>query len=212
VYTAGPRAFRDPAVLAERLAMVETTERSMELQRWASELEVRRTAAARATAVVPRFDPADAGVEARVLILLEAPGPMTNAENVRPGSGFISVDNDDLTAANCWIARNEAGLHEGVIQWNIVPWYLGVASKKPTADELARGAMELRRLLPLLPELRAVVLSGKFAQAGWAKHVAPFAGSTLRTIETWHPSPLSLNQPGHRADFGDALRKAAHYL
>ncbi len=52
---------------------------------------------------------------------------MTNAGNARPGSGFISVDNDDQTAENVWHARSQAGLHAAVVQWNIVPWYLGTA-------------------------------------------------------------------------------------
>src|SRR5665213_1938786 len=42
---------------------------------------------------VPDFDPACGGIEARALFLLEKPGPMTAV------SGFISVHNDDPTAA-----------------------------------------------------------------------------------------------------------------
>src|SRR5437868_1810926 len=51
---------------------------------------------------VPWFDPTEAGVNARILALLEAPGPKaTGTEGPRPkskGSGFISCDNDDPTA------------------------------------------------------------------------------------------------------------------
>ncbi|WP_246150046.1 uracil-DNA glycosylase [Agromyces intestinalis] len=200
-----PRGFRDPARIDERVAMLETAPRVAPLREWANALASRRNA------VVPLFDPAEAGVEARVLMLFEAPGPMTNADNKRPGSGFISVDNDDQSAENVWRARDAVGLHDGVLAWNIVPWYLGPASKKPNAVELGQGGMELRRLLPLLSNLAAVVLAGRLAQTGWTKHVAPFIGNDLAVIETWHPSPLSFNQPGHRDDFTKALSRAARY-
>ncbi|WP_231556422.1 uracil-DNA glycosylase [Cryobacterium sp. MLB-32] len=158
---------------------------------------------------MPHFDPAEAGVRARVLFILEAPGPMTNAGNRRPGSGFISVDNNDGTAANIWALRNEAGLHEGALHWNIVPWYLGAASRKPTAAELKLGGEELAGLLPLLSELRVVVLCGRAAQRGWKKHVAPCVGDQVIVIETWHPSPLAMNQAGKRAELKVAVERAA---
>ncbi|MGV8881138.1 MAG: uracil-DNA glycosylase [Rhodoglobus sp.] len=185
--------------------MLETSEAVQPLKEWSEALAARRRV------VVPHFDPDEAGIEARVLVLLEAPGPMTNADNSRPGSGFISADNDDQTAENCWTTRNEVGLRSGTLHWNIVPWYLGPASKKPNVAELGQGAMELRSLLGLLPRLSAVVLSGRFAQVGWNKHVAPFVDDRFRVIETWHPSPLSLNSPGRRAEFRSALEQAATY-
>ena len=136
---------------------------------------------------------------------------MTNAGNKRPGSGFISVDNDDQTAENCWQAREAAGLVDGVLHWNIVPWYLGVASRKPTGAELKDGATELLGLMRLLPQLDTVVLSGRYAQTGWRRHLASsLHRSAVRVIETWHPSPLALNQSGKRAEFVAALRLAAH--
>jgi hypothetical protein len=198
--------MRDPEVRAARLRMLDEVESVQPLRDWAEDLADRRSA------VVPHVDPADAGVAAKVLFLLEAPGPMTNSENARPGSGFISVDNDDQTAANCWIARKNAGLDVGALHWNIVPWYLGAASIKPTTAELARGAMELRRLLPLLTKLRVVIFAGKIAQQGWHTNVEPFVGTPYATIDTWHPSPLSMNQPGHRDEFQRAIDRAARLL
>jgi hypothetical protein len=172
------------------------------LVKWTEEVRERRGT------VVPDFDPAESGVEARVLILLEAPGPMTNAEGARPGSGLISVDNDDLTAENCWRARSEVGLDTGALHWNIVPWYLGPASVHPSASVLAQGGRELRSLLPLLPELKVVILAGRHAQNGWNRHSASHVGGAYAVIETWHPSPLSLNRPGRREEFTSALARA----
>jgi len=133
---------------------------------------------------------------------------MTNAGNARPGSGFISVDNNDGTAATAWTLRNEAGLHKGALHWNIVPWYLGVASRKPTSKELKQGGGELLTLLPLLGELRVVLLCGRAAQRGWERHVAPFIGDGLIAIETWHPSPLAMNQVGKRGALKAAVERA----
>lgn len=198
-----PRGFKDISLIAERMSMLETDELTQRLRDYAIDLSERRRVH------VPQFDPAEAGVDAKVLFLFEAPGPMTNSGNKRPGSGFISVDNDDLTAANMWTARDVAGLHDGVLCWNIVPWYLGAASRKPSREELAAGAEELIRLLGLLPYLEVVVLSGLYAQAGWARHVAPTVPDTPSVVEVWHPSPLSLNQPGRRDEFNASIVEIA---
>ncbi|KFF58224.1 hypothetical protein JF66_20160 [Cryobacterium sp. MLB-32] len=188
--------------------MLETVVSAQPLREWTKALVARR-GATNPNFLVPHFDPADTGVGARVLFLLEAPGPMTNATNLRPGSGFISVDNNDGTAANIWALRNEAGLHEGALHWNIVPWYLGVASRKPTAAELRQGGTELLTLLPLLGDLCVVVVCGRVAQRGWKRHVAPFVGDRLTVIETWHPSPLAMNQAGKREALKAAVERAA---
>lgn len=206
MFLESPRGFRDPAAVAARLELLHTAETVQPLIEWSAELSARRGGA-----LVPHFDPADAGVAARVMILHEAPGPMTNADNRRPGSGFISIDNDDRSAETEWHARNDAGMHTGLIHWNIVPWYLGPASVKPNAVELGHGGAALRSLLALLPDLRAVVLSGRYAQTGWKKHVAPFIRSELRVVETWHPSPLAMNQPGKREHYRDTMARIAQY-
>lgn len=205
-----PRGFRDRSKIDARLALLETAKSVQPLRDWAEALVERRSQ--RQATVVPHFDPAEGGVEARVLLVHEAPGPMTNADNVRPGSGFVSVDNDDKSAETVWKMRDAVGLHTGVLGWNIVPWYLGPASVKPSADELREGGMEMRRLLPLLPELRVVIASGLYAQKGWTRHVAPYIGSDLTVISTWHPSPLAMKQPGKRDELLRAYERAARAI
>lgn len=205
-----PRGLRDPSQVAARLQLLATDERTLPLAEWATALAKRRTALSGERVVVPWFDPAESGVESRVLVILEAPGPMTNADNSRPGSGFISVDNDDPTAENTWRARAEAGLNSGVLHWNIVPWYLGTAARKPNAVELADGAAELLELMRVLPNLDTVLLAGEYAKKGWSRHLArSLRRPEVRVIETWHPSQRALIQPGKRAAFVAALREAA---
>jgi uracil-DNA glycosylase len=204
VYLEEPRGFRDAERVAERITLLDKAEAARPLIEWAASLAKRREA------VVPWFDPAEASVEARVLMVFEAPGPMTNADNARPGSGFISVDNDDMTAETVWRTRDEVGLDAGVVAWNMVPWYLGRASRKPTAAELHEGATELLSLMRQLPDLDTVLLSGLYAQKGWDRHLdKSLQRPAVRVIRTWHPSPLSMNQPGKRDEFRAAIREAA---
>lgn len=197
-----PRGLRNPDRVAERVSML-GDDNVRELSEWAASLAERRDS------LVPWFDPAEAGTKAKVLLLMEAPGPMTNPAGTRVGSGFISVDNDDSTAENLWKARGEAGLLDGALLWNIVPWYLGPASRKPSVSELREGGEALRDLLLLLPELHTIVTLGRFAQRGWRDFVRPGHTSGWRTIETWHPSPLSMAQAGHREELTGALMRAS---
>ena len=62
----------------------------------------------------------------------------------------------------------------------------------------------MRTLLPLLPDLRVVLLCGRAAQRGWKKHVSPF----ITVIETWHPSRLAMNQAGKRDQLKAAVERA----
>ena len=75
---------------------------------------------------VPLFDPASGGVHAKALLLLEAPGARaTGATGPRAaagGSGIISADNNDQTAANAWTLYRDAGLNVAdLVIWNVVP-------------------------------------------------------------------------------------------
>jgi len=183
-----------------------TSDRVAPLREWSTRLKESRGV------LVPHFDPAESGVESRVLFLLEAPRPATNASTgvKRRGSGFISVDNNDGTAENMWRARDAARFDFGALHWNIVPWYLGVASVKPARADLTEGAAALVQLLDRLDQLDTVLLAGKYAARGWDRHVSPIVGDRYRLIRTWHPSPLALNtKPDRRQEFEAAVCKAA---
>lgn len=206
VISAAPRSLGNPRVLQERHA-TRYSSPTAPLSTWVEQLIASRTSAG-LKAEIPTFDPAEAGMDARVLLLLEAPGPMTNALNARSGSGFISSDNNDATAENLWHARQAAGLVGGALLWNIVPWYLGPASRKPTVADLREGAKLVQEVIAMLPELHTVVTLGVFPRNGWAKFGRPNLGMGLRTIETWHPSPLAMNQSGKRSHLVKALTRA----
>lgn len=208
MHTGGPRSLGDPNEVANRRAMLQSSRTASPLTEWLDRLILARQSA-ELPAEMPYVDPLDAGIEARVLIVLEAPGPMTNAFNTVPGSGFISSDNDDATAENLWLARSDAGLIDGVLIWNAVPWYLGPTKRKPLVAEKRAGGAILRDLIQMLPELHTVVPLGHHAKATWKRFARPGLGTAMRTIESYHSGHQAMIQPGLRAHLHDSLARAA---
>lgn len=158
---------------------------------------------------VPDFDPTEAGINAPILLLLEAPGPKATRE--RGGSGFISPDNDDGTAENMWNLLREAQIdrQHHVVTWNIVPWYIGSSTKIRPAEstDLLEGRVYTEQLLSLLLDLQVVVLLGKQAVFGWSR-----LNFDLPAIEAPHPSPQNLNpRPKQRQRLLNALVEARRY-
>jgi hypothetical protein len=205
VFLTEPYGFRDRSALDERRALLEDEPSVQPLRAFREELLARRMRR-HPGAVVPDFDPAEAGVEARALIVLEAPGPMSTGPD---GSGFVSVDNDDATAASTWTLRDEVGLHARTLVWNIVPWQLDGA---PDADEVRQGAMELRRLLPLLPDLRVVVNAGTAPTSGWKKNIEPYLVDGPTVIDSWSPGQRAMSQPRKRDELKRAFERATHLV
>lgn len=167
-------------------------------------------AAAASAGSVPHPDPADGGVNASVLILLEAPGPKATAE--RGGSGFISLDNDDPTAERLHLAVAAAGLpRDRLLAWNAVPWYIGDEARIRAAGrgDLLDAAVWLHRAVCLLPDLRAVVAGGRAAQRAWGAYMARRAPDTV-VIPAPHPSVRGLARPGARDRLVAALALAEH--
>jgi len=192
------RRHRDRAFLAEKLTRLDEPHvqpltllcRQQERQ-WGRE--------------VPFVDPESGGTSAKVLVLLESPGPRASSAR---GSGLISFDNDDLTAANGLECLLEAGLPRHLtINWNIVPWYLR-AVRKPTDAELAEAVPALEQFLRLLPRLQVVVLLGKTAQEGWLSTGLDRPGLTV--LHGPHPSPQNFNtRPESRPALVEVFRRAA---
>ncbi len=166
---------------------------------------VERLRAMKPDAAIPDFDPTEAGVTARIALLLEAPGRRSALD---AGSGFVSPDNNDQTAANMWDLLHEAGIDraEDCVTWNVIPWYIGDGTKIRSArrTDLDEAREATRELFSLLPDLRVVVLLGKPAAGAWG-----LLGLELDAIEAPHPSPLNLNtRPERRTEIRDALIEA----
>lgn len=116
---------------------------------------------------VPWADPDGGGTAARVLVLMEAPGPATVAAG---DLGFSSEDNPDPTARIFKALREESGLARGdYLRWNVVPWALRDAEgrhRPPRVEDLAEAGPALQDLVGALPELRVVVTFGAPALTG----------------------------------------------
>ena len=168
--------------------MLETESSAQPLRRYLDALRTRRP-----SHHIPEFDPADAGSTARVLLL------------------FVSVDNDDDTSENLWNLREEADLGEHVLTWNVVPWHH--EGETPTTLDQRQGAGELRRLLPLLPNLVTVVLGGTIARNAWTSLVEPFVPiRDLTVIPSWQTAPKAVNLTGKRNTVLAAFTRARHIV
>ena len=110
---------------------------------------------------IPDFDPCAGGIQARILFLLEAPGPRAKE------SGFVSSNNPDPTARNLWHLIHDAGIDRAdTLIWNIVPWYVGTGKHilPVNSTDIRQALPYLQELLSLLPRLEMIVLVGKKAQ------------------------------------------------
>lgn len=134
---------------------------------------------------VPHFDPRDGGDRARVLLLLETPGPRGGPVRV------VSRDNPTGTARNLTRFCAAAGLaREDTVLWNVVPWLIhrpGATNRAPTRAETEAGLALVPGLLALLPHLRAVVLCGRHAAGAEPAVAASRPG--LPILRMPHPSP-----------------------
>jgi uracil-DNA glycosylase len=154
---------------------------------------------------VPYFDPADGGVQAECLYVMEAPG----ARAVR--TGFVSRNNPDETARNVCVLSAEAGLPRALTAiWNIVPWYIGDESsiRAATGVDIVGGWPYLQRVLELLPRMKVAVLLGRKAQRITRR--LTIERPEIMIVASPHPSPLVVNRrPENRAVILNKLREAA---
>ena len=202
-----PRLFRDRNEVPRREAEIDS-QHVAPLNAWVRKLRKRLGP----NAIVPWFDPQDGGCDARILWLLEAPGPKATRE--WGGSGFISCNNNDSTAQNTWETREEAGVSRKlVVHWNVIPYYIGTDTKirAYNPNDIAAVGPLIEELVSLLPHLRVVILGGEAARRVW-QDFAPHH-MKLHVIECPHPSPTNVNtRPGNRNQIINAWREALRYV
>lgn len=174
-------------------------------------------------ATVPWFDPRGAGIHAKALLLLQDP-----SEVAAKGSGFISPDNNDRTAANTTRFCVEAGLASDVrLHWNVYPWWVNTSGQDPDrpresfAQAARLAAPFLNQLIRLVPSLQVVVLLGGEARRSWFDQAASqglHLPDGVQVLSCPHPSGLSCNQidrgSGRRNHelITDTLRHAARIV
>lgn len=171
--------------------------------------ELRTRIAAATGAEVPGFDPRDGGAAARMLLLLETPGPRTG-----PGE-LVSQDKATPTGANLRRFLGEAGLaRTEMVIWNAVPWVIhaaGARNRAPRAAELRLGLSFLPELLRALPRLRVAVLAGRAAAA--AEPAIRAGLPEVAVLRMPHPSPtIVCTSPAVPARIRLVLAEAAALL
>lgn len=154
---------------------------------------------------VPNFDPLDGGINARCLLLLEAPGPQATK------SVFVSRDNPDRTAKNVFELSRDAGLkREDSVIWNVVPWYLGDGRRIRAArvSDMEAARPHFKEVLLLLKRLQVVVLLGRKAQVAANRLQGELSGVAVFCCP--HPSPLALEgRDDRRQEVLAALKNAS---
>lgn len=145
----------------------------------------------RVQAWAPYVAPIHGGIDARVLTLLRDPGPATQDTL---GSGFLSIENDDPTAARLNELLVSAGLSASdTVLWNAYPWYI---NRAPKAAELDEGVGPILDLIALMPKLKVVLLQGGSARDSWRRVTrrAPklVVERGLTVIDTYHPGRQAL--------------------
>ncbi len=161
-------ALLDPAEAARRRALLGAPHMAS-LASFAARLR-------RPGLLVPDMDPLDGGTGARVLLLLEKPGPQAAR------TGFVSRDNPSPTSAALRLFLEQAGLPRGdTLIWNAIPAWNGTI--RLTGAERRDGLAHLPALLLQLPRLDTVILVGR--QAARAEPLLRH----LRVLRSAHPSP-----------------------
>ena len=173
-----PKSLADPEALTARRALI-TAPHLAPLRALASRIAAERGAP------VPDPDPLDGGVRARLLLLLETPGPMVLR------TGLVTRDGANGTAANLFRFLREAAISRAdTLIWNVVPWLIhaeGALNRAPRRAETRAAEPYLGPLLDLLPRLAVAVLAGRFA--GQAAPALADLRPGLPMIAIPHPSP-----------------------
>ncbi|UHC16618.1 uracil-DNA glycosylase [Methylobacterium currus] len=199
----GPKSLADPGAVAARHALVEVSPHLASLRRLAERIRAEQDRP------VPEADPLDGGVSARLLLLLETPGPATGR------TAFVSRDNPTGTAANLFRFLSQAGIPRAdTLIWNAVPWVIhapGARNRAPRTGEIRAARAYLPPLLALMPGLAAVVLSGRVSQTLAPDLAAARPG--LPVVAIPHPSPTYVcTSPLVSRRIAAGLTEAARHL
>lgn len=198
-----PKSLADPGAVAARHALAEASPRLAPLRRLAERIRTERGRP------VPEADPLDGGVSARLLLLLETPGPATGR------TAFVSRDNPTGTAANLFRFLADAGIpRTDTLIWNAVPWVIhapGARNRAPRTGETRAARAYLMPLVALMPDLAVAVLSGRVAQG--LGPVLAEARPDLPVVAIPHPSPTYVcTSPAVPARIAAGLSEAARHL
>lgn len=138
---------------------------------------------------IPDFDPLDGGIKAKILFLMEKPGPGKNKKGVR----LVSRDNNDPTARNISLLMQKARIDRTeTILWNAIAAWNGTT--RISANEMNQAGRRITELLQTLKKLRAIVLVGKKAQEIFARLQPELCRKNIKVFKSYHPSQQVRNR------------------
>ena len=145
---------------------------------------------------IPHFDPQNGNENARFLFVMEAPG----AKAVK--SGYISFENNDLTAKNFRNQLAAAGVdRKDIAIWNAVPWYIGNVEqtriRAANGADVKQGLAYLVEIVSSIKNLQCIVLMGDAARKA---HIYLSQHTKARILSCHHPSPRVMNLSPELAD------------
>jgi uracil-DNA glycosylase len=145
---------------------------------------------------VPTFDPKNGNENARFLFVMEAPG----AKAVE--SGYLSFENNDLTAKNFQNQLSTAGIaRKDIAIWNAVPWYIGNTEqtriRAANGMDVKQGLKYLVEIVAAINNLQCIVLVGGAARQA---HIHLSQHTSSRILSCHHPSPRVMNLSPEKAE------------
>lgn len=155
---------------------------------------------------IPYVAPTYGGIRARLLTLMQDPGPKTDTAN-HNGSGMICLENADLTAARQKYFMAEAGVDVSqIVSWNAYPW----PKPHPQTDDSDReAAVALRCFLELIPQLEVVVLNGVVAKRVWGvmKKLDRSVAVGVCEFPTFHTSPRAVDPDVRSVEYIESVNR-----
>lgn len=196
-----PRALSDDRLRAARLEQAKKTPAVLEINRliWRiSNWERKRDR-------LPYLDPTCGGVDAEVVLLLNA--PQADADPGRGAGRLISLDNDDEVAATLFEMFRDLGIdRRRCVAWNICPFEIDQFD--PTDTDFAKGKTYFRSFMELIHRPRTVLVMGSKVRDGWEKHSFEEVSPGMNVVFGPSPSPPCIDRPGNRERLRAELVKA----
>lgn len=193
----GARGLWDETLRARRFQEAQTNRSVLQLNRliWRISRDIGRPGD------LPYLDPTFGGVDADVVLLLKA--PQADAAPSRGGSRLISLDNDDVGAANLFAIMRDLGIdRRRCVAWNICPF--PVASFDPTPEEFVRGRRYFKDFIDSIESPEVILTLGSVVRVGWMEHSFAELARGCRVVHGPSPSPPGIGRPGAM----DRLREA----
>lgn len=155
---------------------------------------------------VPNVDPAGAGVDARLLVLLESPGPQA------VNSDFVSCNNPDPSARNLTKTINLSRFpQDEILIWNVVPQCISTKAKNinATSSDIRNASEDTNKLIDLLQSLKVIIFCGRKAQSARKFLRIP---THVKVLETFHPGAMSYNHKDKQEHIHKTFREAREII